>query len=87
MYNELNIQLPLQLITDVISIAISALSFMAGRKRLAVLNSWIQELSYSLNDTMKAFLILLITDLCVGFHSPHGWEIVIGSVSKHFGPE
>nr|YP_009425296.1 chloroplast envelope membrane protein [Asplenium prolongatum]ASU93963.1 chloroplast envelope membrane protein [Asplenium prolongatum] len=85
MYNELNIQLLLQLITDVISIAISALSFMAGRKRLAVLNSWIQELSYSLNDTMKAFLILLITDLCVGFHSPHGWEIVIGSVSKHFG--
>ena len=85
MYNEFNIQLLLQLITDVISIAISVLSFIAGRKRLAVLNSWIQELSYSLNDTMKAFLILLITDLCVGFHSPHGWEIVIGSVSKHFG--
>nr|YP_011004411.1 chloroplast envelope membrane protein [Asplenium antiquum]WPT27067.1 chloroplast envelope membrane protein [Asplenium antiquum] len=85
MYNEFNIQLLLQLITDVISIAISALSFMAGRKRLAVLNSWIQELFYSLNDTMKAFLILLITDLCVGFHSPHGWEIVIGSISKHFG--
>nr|WCL38514.1 envelope membrane protein [Asplenium castaneoviride] len=85
MYNELNIQLLLQLITDVISIAILALSFMTGRKRLAVLNSRIQELSYSLNDTMKAFLILLITDLCVGFHSPHGWEIVIGSFSKHFG--
>nr|USW06932.1 chloroplast envelope membrane protein [Asplenium scolopendrium var. americanum] len=85
MYNELNIQLLLQLITDVMSIAISALSFMTGRKRLAVLNSRIQELSYSLNDTMKAFLILLITDLCVGFHSPHGWEIVIGSFSKHFG--
>nr|YP_009425208.1 chloroplast envelope membrane protein [Asplenium pekinense]ASU93874.1 chloroplast envelope membrane protein [Asplenium pekinense] len=85
MYNELNIQLLLQLLTDGICIAILALSFMTGRKRLAVLNSRIQELSYSLNDTMKAFLILLITDLCVGFHSPHGWEIVIGSFSKHFG--
>nr|YP_009426872.1 chloroplast envelope membrane protein [Hymenasplenium unilaterale]ASU95538.1 chloroplast envelope membrane protein [Hymenasplenium unilaterale] len=85
MYNELNIQLLLQLVTDVISIAISTLSFMTGRRRLAVSNSWIQELFYSLNDTMKAFSILPITDLCVGFHSPHGWEIVIGSLSEHFG--
>nr|YP_009183916.1 chloroplast envelope membrane protein [Woodwardia unigemmata]ALN96665.1 chloroplast envelope membrane protein [Woodwardia unigemmata] len=85
MYNELNIQLLLQLVTDVISIAILALLFITGRKRLAVSNSRIQESFYSLNDTMKAFSILSLTDLCVGFHSPHGWEIVIGSLSEHFG--
>nr|YP_009427224.1 chloroplast envelope membrane protein [Onoclea sensibilis]ASU95890.1 chloroplast envelope membrane protein [Onoclea sensibilis] len=85
MYNELNIQLLLQLVTDVISIAIPALLFVTGRKRLAVLNSRIQESFYSLNDTMKAFSILSLTDLCVGFHSPHGWEIVIGSLLEHFG--
>nr|QHB78990.1 chloroplast envelope membrane protein [Diplazium pullingeri] len=85
MYNELNIQLLLQLVTDVISIAIPALLFITGRKRLAVSNSRIQESFYSLNDTMKAFSILSLTDLCVGFHSPHGWEIVIGSFSEHFG--
>nr|QUS63506.1 envelope membrane protein [Dryopteris crassirhizoma] len=85
MYNELNIQLLLQLVTDIISIAIPTLLFITGRKRLAVLNSRIQESFYSLNDTMKAFSILLPTDLCVGFHSPHGWEIVIGSLFEHFG--
>nr|YP_009426262.1 chloroplast envelope membrane protein [Diplazium bellum]ASU94928.1 chloroplast envelope membrane protein [Diplazium bellum] len=85
MYNELNIQLLLQLVTDVISIAIPALLFITGRKRLAVSNSRIQESFYSLNDTMKAFSILSLTDLCVGFHSPHGWEIVIGSFFEHFG--
>nr|YP_009427136.1 chloroplast envelope membrane protein [Matteuccia struthiopteris]ASU95804.1 chloroplast envelope membrane protein [Matteuccia struthiopteris] len=85
MYNELNIQLLLQLVTDVISIAIPALLFVTGRKRLAVLNSRIQESFYSLNDTMKAFSIPSLTDLCVGFHSPHGWEIVIGSPFEHFG--
>nr|YP_009425471.1 chloroplast envelope membrane protein [Austroblechnum melanocaulon]ASU94137.1 chloroplast envelope membrane protein [Austroblechnum melanocaulon] len=85
MYNELNIQLLLQLLTDVISIAIPALLLITGRKRLAVSNSRIQESFYSLNDTMKAFSILPLTDLCVGFHSPHGWEIVIGSPSEHFG--
>nr|YP_009426960.1 chloroplast envelope membrane protein [Hypodematium crenatum]ASU95627.1 chloroplast envelope membrane protein [Hypodematium crenatum] len=84
-YNELNIQLLLQLVTDVISIVIPALLFITGRKRLVVSNSWIQESFYSLNDTMKAFSILSLTDLCVGFHSPHGWEIVIGSLFEHFG--
>lgn len=85
MYNELNIQLLLQLVTDVISIAIPASLFITGRKRLAVSNSRIQESFYSLNDTMKAFSTLSLTDLCVGFHSPHGWEIVIGSPFEHFG--
>nr|YP_009560136.1 chloroplast envelope membrane protein [Vandenboschia speciosa]AZZ71261.1 chloroplast envelope membrane protein [Vandenboschia speciosa] len=84
-YNEGNIQAISRFVTDVISIAISTSLFIIGRKRLAVLNSWIQELFYSLNDTMKAFSILLLTDLCIGFHSPHGWEILIGSFLEHLG--
>nr|QUG10286.1 chloroplast envelope membrane protein [Hymenophyllum barbatum] len=84
-YNEGNIQTISRFVTDVISIAISTSLFIIGRKRLAVLNSWVQELFYSLNDTMKAFSILLLTDLCIGFHSPHGWEIVIGSFLEHLG--
>nr|ATL58121.1 chloroplast envelope membrane protein [Azolla mexicana] len=85
MYNEANIQLLLQLVTDTISIIISVLLLITGRKRLAVPNPWIQELFYSLNDTMKAFSILLLTDPCVGFHSPHGWELSVGSSFEHFG--
>lgn len=85
MYNEPNIQLLLQLLTDVIGITIPVFSFIMGRKRLAVSNSRIQESFYSLSDTMKAFSILPLTDLCVGFHSPHGWEILIGSFFEHFG--
>jgi len=38
-----------------------------------------------LSDTIKAFSILLLTDLCLGFHSTHGWELMIGSVYKDFG--
>nr|YP_008474575.1 envelope membrane protein [Marsilea crenata]AGI51470.1 envelope membrane protein [Marsilea crenata] len=85
MYNEANIQLLLQLVTDVISIATSVSLLVMGRKRLAVPNSRIQELFYSLNDTMKAFSIILLTDSCVGFHSPHGWELLIGASFEHFG--
>nr|NP_848072.2 envelope membrane protein [Adiantum capillus-veneris]Q85FL0.2 RecName: Full=Potassium/proton antiporter CemA; AltName: Full=Chloroplast envelope membrane protein A; Short=CemA [Adiantum capillus-veneris]AAP29403.2 hypothetical protein [Adiantum capillus-veneris] len=85
MYDELNIQLLLRLATNAISIATLFPLLIFGRKRLAVLNSWIQELFYSLNDTMKAFSILLLTDLCVGFHSPHGWEILVQSLFEYFG--
>nr|YP_010463819.1 envelope membrane protein [Anemia phyllitidis]UUL71086.1 envelope membrane protein [Anemia phyllitidis] len=85
MYNELNIQIASHLVSDVISFVISIFLLVVGQKRLAVLNSWIQELFYSSNDTMKAFSILLVTDLCVGFHSPHGWEIVTGCFLEHLG--
>nr|AYW15430.1 envelope membrane protein [Jamesonia brasiliensis] len=84
-YNELTINLLVQLATNTISIAILLLFLLPGRKRFAVSNSWVQESFYSLNDTMKAFFILLLTDLCVGFHSPHGWEIIIGFFFEQFG--
>nr|AWI71276.1 envelope membrane protein [Hunteria zeylanica] len=56
-----------------------------GNEELVILNSWAQEFLYNLSDTVKAFSILLLTDLCIGFHSPHGWELMIGSVYKDFG--
>jgi hypothetical protein len=54
-YNEHSIQTVLQLLTDTICFATLSASFLVGKERLAILNSWIQELFYSLNDTMKAF--------------------------------
>nr|YP_010847140.1 envelope membrane protein [Fockea multiflora]WEV91439.1 envelope membrane protein [Fockea multiflora] len=58
---------------------------LLGNEELVILNSWAQEFLYNLSDTVKAFCILLLTDLCIGFHSPHGWELLIGSVYKDFG--
>nr|QWY86701.1 chloroplast envelope membrane protein [Prioria oxyphylla] len=56
-----------------------------GNQELIILNSWVQEFLYNLSDTIKAFSIILLTDFCIGFHSPHGWELMIGSVYKDFG--
>nr|YP_009629012.1 CemA [Lewinskya incana]QBX99203.1 CemA [Lewinskya incana] len=84
-YNENSLNTLLQLFTDIIYFISLSAVFILGKERLAILNSWIQELFYSLSDTMKAFFILLLTDLCIGFHSPHGWEIVIGSFLEHLG--
>nr|YP_007374811.1 chloroplast envelope membrane protein [Ophioglossum californicum]AGC26724.1 chloroplast envelope membrane protein [Ophioglossum californicum] len=84
-YNEDSIHLISHVSTDIISFATIGSLFVTGRERLAVLNSWIQELFYSSSDTTKAFTILLLTDSCIGFHSPHGWEIVIGYSPEHLG--
>uniref|UniRef100_UPI0030FF25A4 chloroplast envelope membrane protein n=1 Tax=Equisetum pratense TaxID=231681 RepID=UPI0030FF25A4 len=84
-YNEDCIGIILHLATDLIRLITVIVLFIVGRKQLAILNSWLQELFYSLSDTMKAFFIILSTDLCIGFHSPHGWEIVISSFLEYLG--
>uniref|UniRef100_UPI0030FDFB87 chloroplast envelope membrane protein n=1 Tax=Cyathodium cavernarum TaxID=351593 RepID=UPI0030FDFB87 len=84
-HNNDSIQTILHLLTDFLCFIIPSSLFVLGKERLVILNSWAQELFYSLSDTTKAFLILLLTDLCIGFHSPHGWEILISSCLEHFG--
>nr|QWL16796.1 chloroplast envelope membrane protein [Plantago amplexicaulis] len=84
-HNEDRIHTILHLSTNIICFVILSAYSILGNEELVILNSWTQEFLYNLSDTIKAFLILLITDLCIGFHSPHGWELIIGSVYKDFG--
>nr|UPO65595.1 envelope membrane protein [Staurodesmus triangularis] len=84
-YNQESIQTILHFFTNFLFIFVVISLLIWGKKRLAILNSWVQEVFYSLSDTMKAFFILLFTDLCIGFHSPHGWEILIGFILEHLG--
>nr|YP_004021243.1 chloroplast envelope membrane protein [Isoetes flaccida]YP_009498857.1 chloroplast envelope membrane protein [Isoetes valida]AWK91683.1 chloroplast envelope membrane protein [Isoetes flaccida var. flaccida]AWK91767.1 chloroplast envelope membrane protein [Isoetes lithophila]AWK92523.1 chloroplast envelope membrane protein [Isoetes echinospora]AYM34996.1 chloroplast envelope membrane protein [Isoetes virginica]UDP54554.1 envelope membrane carbon uptake protein [Isoetes aff. sp. A PWS-2021] len=85
MHNEESIQAIPHPLTDIIYFATLSALLILDRERLAVLNPWIQELFYSLSDTMKAFSIPLFTDPRIGFHSPHGWEIYIDSFLSHLG--
>nr|YP_010850225.1 potential heme-binding protein [Lobelia zeylanica]WGH11703.1 potential heme-binding protein [Lobelia zeylanica] len=85
MHNEDRIHTILHLLTNFISfLFLSGYSFL-GNKELIILNSWTQEFLYNLSDTTKALSILLLADLCLGFHSTRGWELIINSVYKNFG--
>nr|YP_009698887.1 CemA [Carpenteria californica]QEJ86060.1 CemA [Carpenteria californica] len=84
-HNEDRIHTILHFSTNIISFVILSGYSILGNEELFILNSWTQEFLYNLSDTIKAFSILLLTDLCIGFHSPHGWELMIGSVYKDFG--
>ncbi|KAJ0015138.1 hypothetical protein Pint_20960 [Pistacia integerrima] len=75
MHDEDHIHTILHFSTNIICFVILSGYSILGNEELVILNS----------DTIKAFSILLVTDLCIGFHSPHGWELMIGYVYNDFG--
>nr|YP_009475931.1 chloroplast envelope membrane protein [Cremastra appendiculata]YP_010403176.1 chloroplast envelope membrane protein [Cremastra aphylla]AVM10516.1 chloroplast envelope membrane protein [Cremastra appendiculata]AZJ17015.1 envelope membrane protein [Cremastra appendiculata]QKV47787.1 envelope membrane protein [Cremastra appendiculata]UQW82867.1 chloroplast envelope membrane protein [Cremastra aphylla] len=83
--NESHFHIILHFSTNLICFAILGGYFFLGNEELFILNSWIQEFLYNLSDTIKAFSILLVTDLWIGFHSTHGWELMIGLIYNDFG--
>lgn len=73
------------MVGDLLSIAVFIVLIKFSKRQLSILKSFINELIYSLSDTAKAFLIILFTDMFVGFHSPHGWEVIIEAMLRRFG--
>lgn len=73
------------ILADLISIIIFVSILIIRKRQFSILKSFINEYIYGLSDTAKSFLIILFTDIFVGFHSPHGWEIIIEAILRHFG--
>ncbi|BAZ45947.1 CemA family protein [Chondrocystis sp. NIES-4102] len=55
------------------------------KREIQIIKSFLDEIAYGLSDSAKAFLIILLTDIFVGYHSPHGWEVILEGVSRHLG--
>ena len=72
-------------ISDLFSLVALAIYFVLNQQKIAILKSFFDEIIYGLSDSAKAFIIILFTDVFVGFHSPHGWEVIVESVLNHFG--
>ena len=70
---------------DLISCAAFVIILINNKKEIEILKSFMDDVVYGLSDSAKAFVIILFTDVFVGFHSPHGWEIILEGVSRHFG--
>ncbi len=70
---------------DLISITAFITVLLRSKKEITILKSFIDDIAYGLSDSAKAFIIILLTDMFVGFHSPHGWEIIIERTFIHLG--
>nr|YP_009511031.1 envelope membrane protein [Hydropuntia rangiferina]AXI96704.1 envelope membrane protein [Hydropuntia rangiferina]UAD87387.1 envelope membrane protein [Hydropuntia rangiferina] len=73
------------ILADLLSISIFVSIMISSKRQFSILRSFLNELIYNLSDTAKAFLIILFTDMFVGFHSPHGWEVIIEIILRHLG--
>jgi len=70
---------------DLLSVGAFIWLLLISKRELAVLKEFFDQIVYGLSDSAKAFIIILFTDVFVGFHSPHGWEVVLSSISRHLG--
>lgn len=71
--------------SDIIAVIAFVLILSITKRQISILRSFFNQLVYGLSDTAKAFLIILVTDIFVGFHSPHGWEVIIETMLRHLG--
>lgn len=84
-YNHQSILALTNLVGDFITFIVISLLVIYMKPEIIILKSFLTESIYSLNDTKKSFLLILGTDLLVGFHSPRGWEICLELFLRHFG--
>lgn len=84
-YNDESIDALSNLFTDLLTLLSFWFLSILMRPQLMILKSFSTEFLYSFGDTTKSFLLLFITDLFVGFHSPHGWEVFLETTMEHFG--
>lgn len=71
--------------SDILAAIAFALLLIYRKQDVANIKSFMDEIVYGLSDSAKAFIIILFTDTFVGFHSPHGWEILLEGLSRHLG--
>ncbi|MDZ7956212.1 proton extrusion protein PcxA [Nostoc sp. DedQUE09] len=70
---------------DLISLFSFGIIIAVSKREIAILKSFMDTIVSGLSDSAKAFLIILFTDIFVGFHSPDGWEVLLAGLAEHLG--
>ncbi|AFZ35441.1 envelope membrane protein [Stanieria cyanosphaera PCC 7437] len=84
-YREHGINAVSNVFSDIFSLIAFAGIIFACQKEIGIVKSFLDEIVYGLSDSAKAFLIILLTDMFVGYHSPHGWEVILEGIANHLG--
>ncbi|MDB9529497.1 proton extrusion protein PcxA [Oscillatoria sp. CS-180] len=71
--------------SDILAVSAFIILLTNQKRGILTLKSFLDEIVYGLSDSAKAFIIILFTDMFVGFHSPHGWEVLMEGLSRHLG--
>uniref|UniRef100_A0A1D1YPU7 Chloroplast envelope membrane protein n=1 Tax=Anthurium amnicola TaxID=1678845 RepID=A0A1D1YPU7_9ARAE len=58
-----------------------------NQSKVALLKFTGYKIVNNISDTGKAFLIILITDIFLGYHSESGWQVLMEALIGHYGLE
>ena len=84
-YNEESIEAITNFFADLISFSTLFFLLFNLEIQINITKSFLLEVFFGLDDSKKSLLILFITDLLVGYHSPNIWELFFSSLFDHYG--
>jgi hypothetical protein len=84
-YNEESIEAVTNFFADVLSFSTLCFLFYRLEIQINITKSFLLEVFFGLDDSKKSLLILFVTDLLVGYHSPNIWELFFQTIFDHYG--
>lgn len=84
-YNKLSIEAITNFFADLLSFITLCYLLLVLEIQLNITKSFLLEVFFGLDDSKKSLLILLVTDLLVGYHSSNLWELFFEFLFNHYG--
>jgi hypothetical protein len=84
-YNEHSIDALTHIFSDLFGLLTLLFLFSKLEIQINITKSFLSEVFFGLDDSKKSLLILFLTDLLVGYHSPNIWEFFFQFVFHHYG--
>lgn len=84
-YNDQSVEAVTNFFGDIVSLATLFYLLYILEIQINITQSFLLEVFFGLDDSKKSLLILLVTDLLVGYHSSNLWELFFEVVFNHYG--
>lgn len=84
-YNDQSVEAITNFFGDVVSLVTLFYLLYVLEIQINITQSFLLEVFFGLDDSKKSLLILLVTDLLVGYHSSNLWELFFELFFNHYG--
>jgi len=84
-YNTESIEAITNFFADLLSLITLCCLFFVLEIQINITKSFLLEVFFGLDDSKKSLIILLVTDLLVGYHSSNLWELFFQFWFNHYG--
>jgi len=84
-YNDQSVEAVTNFFGDIVSLVTLFYLLYILEIQINITQSFLLEVFFGLDDSKKSLLILLITDLLVGYHSSNLWELFFEFFFNHYG--